>query len=274
MSARKVGKATLEAAAAASYARMLAAGMPETGYVNSFRSRAEQQRLYDLYRAGKGNLAAKPGTSNHEKGTAFDASTGSAMQRWLTHGDTHDRVGSKPARANAYGWVRDVSSEPWHFHYIPAKDTKAKAAPKESSKVKYQHFKKPGGSQAPKFGKWLNLMFQIAGVPRRRFYSDADGTLESRLYVRVEHTLKAGQALRVRARLVRDSHGSKPVDPTAYDERVIQPSADGWAGLSFQYQGLAEKGRRYYWQVRVDPVPGSSPAPVKVTTRYCDFWRR
>lgn len=32
------------------------------------RTRAEQQRLYDLYRAGKGNLAAPPpGSSNHEE---------------------------------------------------------------------------------------------------------------------------------------------------------------------------------------------------------------
>jgi hypothetical protein len=39
---------------------------------SGFRSKAKQQILYDLYLAGKGNLAAKPGSSNHEKGLAVD----------------------------------------------------------------------------------------------------------------------------------------------------------------------------------------------------------
>jgi hypothetical protein len=39
---------------------------------SGFRSQAKQQILYDLYKAGKGNLAAKPGTSKHEKGLAVD----------------------------------------------------------------------------------------------------------------------------------------------------------------------------------------------------------
>ncbi|RSV15197.1 hypothetical protein CA235_09685 [Sphingomonas sp. ABOLF] len=36
------------------------------------RSREKQQELYDAYLAGKGPLAAKPGTSNHERGQAID----------------------------------------------------------------------------------------------------------------------------------------------------------------------------------------------------------
>jgi len=41
---------------------------------NSFRSRREQQELYDRWIAGgrKGNPVAKPGKSRHEKGFAFD----------------------------------------------------------------------------------------------------------------------------------------------------------------------------------------------------------
>lgn len=41
--------------------------------VSGKRSRAQQQHLYNLYKAGKGNLAAKPGTSRHETGKAADA---------------------------------------------------------------------------------------------------------------------------------------------------------------------------------------------------------
>ncbi len=41
--------------------------------VSGFRSRKLQQELYDAYIAGHGNLAAKPGHSNHEIGEAADA---------------------------------------------------------------------------------------------------------------------------------------------------------------------------------------------------------
>lgn len=39
---------------------------------SSYRSRAEQQNLYNRYLAGTGSLAAKPGTSLHETGQALD----------------------------------------------------------------------------------------------------------------------------------------------------------------------------------------------------------
>ena len=32
---------------------------------SSYRTFEDQQRFWDLYQAGKGNLAARPGTSNH-----------------------------------------------------------------------------------------------------------------------------------------------------------------------------------------------------------------
>lgn len=123
-----IGKATFVPSAAHSYARMLRAGMNETGYVNSFRTFEQQRVLYEAYKAGKGNLAAKPGTSRHEKGYATDISTGSAQQRWLTEGGTYNKVKSgEKLRANQFGWFRTVPSEPWHFEYLPAKDTKNKA---------------------------------------------------------------------------------------------------------------------------------------------------
>lgn len=39
---------------------------------SGFRSRQEQEKLYAAYKAGTGNLAARPGTSNHESGRAAD----------------------------------------------------------------------------------------------------------------------------------------------------------------------------------------------------------
>lgn len=64
------------------------------------RSREEQQRLYERYRAGKGPLAAKPGTSRHEHGEAIDF--GGDMELLA-------RLGRK------YGLSNSVPGEPWHW---------------------------------------------------------------------------------------------------------------------------------------------------------------
>lgn len=78
------------------------------------RSRARQQELYNLYKAGRGNLAAAPGHSVHEKGTAFDlngfgGNENSPQFKWLL------------ANAKNYGfsWVGKTFSqrEPWHWEY-------------------------------------------------------------------------------------------------------------------------------------------------------------
>jgi len=51
---------------------LVAASPYRLGISSGFRSRDEQQRLYDAYLRGEGNLAAKPGSSNHESGFAID----------------------------------------------------------------------------------------------------------------------------------------------------------------------------------------------------------
>lgn len=77
--------------------------------VSGFRSMAEQKRLYALYKAGKGNLAARPGYSNHQGGVAVDVATGgsysSKAYKWLAK------------NARQYGFVNDVRGEPWHWTY-------------------------------------------------------------------------------------------------------------------------------------------------------------
>ena len=77
--------------------------------VSGFRTMAQQKHLYALYRAGRGNLAARPGYSNHQGGTAVDISTGSyasSTYRWLK------------SHARQYGFVNDVRGEPWHWHFV------------------------------------------------------------------------------------------------------------------------------------------------------------
>jgi len=69
---------------------------------SGFRSRAEQEKLYAAYQNGTGNLAAKPGTSNHESGDALDLGPPSAYA-WLKQ------------NAGQFGFKNKIASEPWHW---------------------------------------------------------------------------------------------------------------------------------------------------------------
>lgn len=85
----------------------LAAAVEESGQTpritSAFRSREQQQALYDAYKAGRGNLAAPPGSSWHERGLALDARGSSEWEAAMAR----------------HGWKRTVSSEPWHWEYRP-----------------------------------------------------------------------------------------------------------------------------------------------------------
>lgn len=67
------------------------------------RTTAEQQVLYDMYKAGTGNLAAVPGTSEHESGLSADA-------------DVNDFTDDQLAKAGLY---RTAEGEAWHVSHIP-----------------------------------------------------------------------------------------------------------------------------------------------------------
>lgn len=100
----------LGAGAAASWARMLAAGMPGGGITEAGRTRARQEYLYGQYLAGQlVAYAARPGTSKHESGRAVDRVTSSAGHAWMVQ------------HAAAYGWTRPLlraaKPEPWHWEY-------------------------------------------------------------------------------------------------------------------------------------------------------------
>lgn len=73
----------------------------------AYRTLAWQEYYWKLYQEGKGNLAAKPGTSNHGLGLAVDLAT--PQMRHIV-----DRIGAK------YGWAKkwsDAQSEWWHIRY-------------------------------------------------------------------------------------------------------------------------------------------------------------
>lgn len=69
---------------------------------SSTRTRAEQERLYAAYKNGTGNLAAKPGTSNHESGLAIDFANTPGAWAWLKK------------NSEKFG-LKNLPSEPWHY---------------------------------------------------------------------------------------------------------------------------------------------------------------
>lgn len=91
-------------------ARKLGIEIVPTGSKSSYRTYAQQQELYQMYLNGTGNLAAKPGTSNHGWGLAVDVATQSMRQMI-------DRIGAK------YGYSKrcsDAQSEWWHIKWDKA----------------------------------------------------------------------------------------------------------------------------------------------------------
>lgn len=81
---------------------------------DAFRSMDDQIALYTAYQNKTGNLAAKPGYSNHQSGIAVDIRVGnsftSPVYLWLNK------------NAPTYGWVNKGKSfpqpEPWHWEFI------------------------------------------------------------------------------------------------------------------------------------------------------------
>ena len=72
--------------------------------VSGFRTMDQQRYLYNLYLSGRGNLAARPGYSNHQSGLALDLNTSSGgVLNWL------NRNGAR------FGFRRTVPSENWHW---------------------------------------------------------------------------------------------------------------------------------------------------------------
>ena len=86
--------------------RLFGIDLYPAGPFSAYRSYGQQLYLYDLYLSGKGNLAAPPGTSSHEYGTALDLADPS-MRTVI------DEIGAR------YGWVKDEArSEWWHVNYV------------------------------------------------------------------------------------------------------------------------------------------------------------
>jgi D-alanyl-D-alanine carboxypeptidase len=80
--------------------RILGQGAGAVSVISGFRTRQQQEELYRRYLAGTGNLAARPGTSMHERGLAVDFGGVRSIYTRL---------------AKAAGLIAPVSGEPWHW---------------------------------------------------------------------------------------------------------------------------------------------------------------
>jgi hypothetical protein len=83
----------------------IAAGV-QLGINSGFRTQREQQYLYDCYTSrscNNGNLAARPGFSNHQSGYALDLAT--TNWSWVAQ------------NASRFGFAATVPSERWHYEY-------------------------------------------------------------------------------------------------------------------------------------------------------------
>lgn len=103
--------------AAAAFNAMSAAAQRKWGrpirVVAGYRTYARQVYFWNLWRSGRGNLAAHPGTSNHGWGLAVDLA--SKWDRWAV-----DQIGA------AYGFAKrwsDAPSEWWHIKWIASRVT-------------------------------------------------------------------------------------------------------------------------------------------------------
>src|SRR5829696_3524426 len=92
---------------------------------SAFRTFQRQAELRRLFEAGQGNLAAKPGHSNHQHGQAFDLNTrhnlfdgSDKIYEWLKK------------NAAEHGFVRTVSNESWHWEFRPVEASELASAGK------------------------------------------------------------------------------------------------------------------------------------------------
>ncbi len=85
-------------------------------WINSgYRSQEQQAWLYQAWREGWGNSAARPGHSKHQSGRALDLDVRDPVTfAWLMR------------HARRFGFRRTVAKEPWHWDYVrrPGKRSK------------------------------------------------------------------------------------------------------------------------------------------------------
>lgn len=171
----------LENSAAASWLRLRAYIGQKTGIWicptsarTAYRPYADQVYFWNLYIHGRGNLAARPGTSNHGWGLAVDVPS-PAMARAI------NRFGA------SFGWQKrwsDAPSEWWHFKYAPQFDNHKGQKPK----VRREH---PYHSLTNDEKHWRNVLIRERRIARRKGGWDKVGANHLVLAKRAKRHIKS-----------------------------------------------------------------------------------
>lgn len=89
-----------------------------TGPNSTYRTYAKQVQYWNDYQAGRGPIAARPGTSNHGWGRACDLPSPVMQMKVRQHG-------------KSFGWLigawSDAPTEPWHMRWSGHYTIKARA---------------------------------------------------------------------------------------------------------------------------------------------------
>ena len=149
----------LEKAAAASWLRLRSRIGKETGVWicptssrTAYRTYSEQQYFWNLYTSGRGNLAARPGSSNHGWGLAVDVPTTRMAQLINQYGAS-------------YGWQKrwsDAPSEWWHFKYAPQNDRHKGESPASKPQRKHPYHYLTDGEK-----HWRNVLIRERRIAKR-----------------------------------------------------------------------------------------------------------
>lgn len=90
----------------------------QTGYsmniTSSFRTNAQQTKLYAAFIAGTGNTAARPGWSNHQRARAVDVHFSKGGRSEDKSRFPNSAWPDLSAICKEYGFIRPIKGEPWH----------------------------------------------------------------------------------------------------------------------------------------------------------------
>lgn len=169
---------------------------------SAWRDSSVQAKLYHLFKKGLGNLAAPPGTSNHEKGIAIDLASGIAWAQ---------RNGSR------FGWINTGMTfsqpEPWHFDFDPRyyKPSPVQTKTRKGQNVAAQPTTQPASIASTPSGV-SNVSQQVAMTP-----SYADGG-QNTVFILQEKIVM--------------SQGNSPVNFPGIQQSIMNPSVNSRIPMS------------------------------------------
>lgn len=117
----KIDGCNVAVATGAAFIKVAQKFKSETGLTlhikSGLRTRLEQTNLWNDYMSGKGGLAAKPGTSEHETGRALDVYDSGNDPGVTVAGTARHIIVVRLMLEEGFKATGDTFGEPWHFEF-------------------------------------------------------------------------------------------------------------------------------------------------------------